>query len=288
MPEETVVAPPPVAGRPENSGSQVQSIEGQPSETGQNAGQTQVEGSESQAPSQEAGGGQRPSQFYQKRNRDRQSVQDLQREMAEIKSILQQQRPSAPQSQSGPAPADKNKQFFDAFLLDPRGSLENLFKEVAQQEVPTIAQRVYQEGSLERQWQDAEKLITSNEAFRRDEDNFINAIKDINGRYGITRWSNQEPLEATRLAIEIYEREQKGQQPQPQIRPPNPLAPKKGQMVGTATGSPAMTGAPDRNALLAELKKMQLQLVDNIELRNDPKFRERLDAIKVGLAPPKK
>lgn len=291
MPEETaVIATPPDAGGSPNVDSQAQSMEGQPSETQQNSGQAQVEGAESQASSQGNGGGPKASRFYGQRNQDRQTVRELQRQIEELKSIVtSQQRPSAPQSQTQASSQDKNKQFWDSLVIDPRGSLEQLIKEVASQEVPKIAKSVYAETSLERQWQDAEKLITSNEAYRRDGQEFLDAIKGIRDRYEIHRWVNEEPLRATQLALDIYNQERKGQQPpQPQVRPTNPNAPKKGQMVSTATGAPAMTGAPNKDALLTELRNMQKQLVDNIELRNDPKFREKLEAIKVGLMSSKK
>lgn len=289
MPEDIEVATQPEAGGSPNGESQAQSIEGQPSETQQNPGQAQVEGTESQAPSQVAGGGQKASQFYQQRNRDKQTIRELQRQIEEIKSLVQQQKPSATQSQPKAPTQDRNKEFWDSLLVDPRGSLEQLIKEVASQEVPKIAKSVYAEGSLERQWQDAEKLITSNEAYKRSGQEFIDAIKDIRDRYEIHRWVNDEPLRATQLAIDIYHQEHKvQQQPQAQTRPVNPNAPKKGQMVSTATGSPAMTGGPNKDALLAELRNMQKQLVDNIELRNDPKFKERLEAIKAGLVSSKK
>ena len=263
--EKTQTATEPASGGTANAVSQDSGIDSQGSDQSQQTGQSQVERTESQKSSQDEGGGQKASKFYQQRQSDRQTIRNLQDKISELESIVKKPASSVSQVQSV---QDKSKQWWDNFLVDPTGSIQGLIEEAIRKEVPGV---VRQEG-LEKGRQEAEKKIVSNEAYKRDPEGFIDTIKAIKDEFRMEYWIDADPVGAAEKMLQIYQ-ERYGKS-----RPSG--APAKGQMVSTATGSPLMTGAPDKNVFISELRKMQEQLMQNVELRNDSKFQERFTTIK--------
>lgn len=267
MPLETTTAPV-AGGGSSNDGSQANPIPPQGADGSQDATVTQVEGSEPQPSSQDGAGGRKASGFYKERERDRATIRELKNKISELESRIPVPSPSQPKPTVTNA---KSQEFFENFLVDPNGAIQKLID-------TTVIQTVGRERA-ESVRQEAEKLIVSTDAFKRDPDTFIANMKMITSdpEYEwLDAWAEKNPVAATKKALEIYS-EKFG------TRQPTAGAPKKGHLVSTATGSPSLTGGKSKESLIGELKQMQVELSEKPDTRKNPKFWEKYKAIKEQL-----
>jgi len=273
--------------------SQVAVPETQVSEQSQSAESVAVDSGQQEASSQTAERP-RPSDFYRDRREMRQlktALNDSQRQIQELASYIKsQQTPSVVQPVAKEPDAD-------AYWSDPVGYTqkirdqirEELRKEISES-IPKTWEQMQVQDQRRRNEQDALELIfpksaNSNEALEdriaRDSAK-AERIQRILVDTKLDILSREHPMEAARLALQLYDAEAK----ETQKKNTNPNVIKKALVGGVPSGNPN-NGGKLKMATIEEIKteigKMDKQLEVNPNLRFDDAFKQRKEQIKAQL-----
>ena len=249
--------------------SQVQAPVSQETGPEQNTAPVKVETQDSQASSHEETR-RSPSAYVQ----DRREIRRLRDTVNQLQNTLQSLQQIQPQTVS---PAQTQKQGFDVnkFFTNPQEVLQQMLDEREARlkgEIPRTLEQYNVEKQFESSRQEARKLIETNEAIKRDPsgmDKILDIITDNN--YGIDEISKLFPVQAARLALELYNLRNGGAQRR------NANAPSRGQMMSTAT---TVNSNGKQPTLQDESTKLQQELMQNPTLAYDPAFQARIQALK--------
>lgn len=287
MPEETVVAAPPVGGVSQGSDSQGSVPTSQDAGQNQPTGDSQVESGQPTATRQDPGRP-KPSEFYK--------IRQLEREIRELKGLVTQNaqaRTETPVSTPSVPQIDPNEFYKDpiAWQLKREAQIrQEIERDLFDKKIPEFFTRKEQESDYKRRSQEALELLfpksspTSMDALPKrlaaDPDR-AERMMDLLRESGLDKLSESEPIKAASLALELYQIRYPAQAPRSQN------AIKKSQMAGTATGSPVGGGSkmPTLQELTAEKDQLMNQVKDKGPgLFKDEKFMTRFNFVKEELA----
>lgn len=261
---ETSQIPEGVAAEP---ASQDAALGEQSSEQGQQGSSVAVDNGESNA-SSEVDTRPRPSQFVAGRREIRRLENEISQMRQAFQAFQQQNTASTPR-----APAlDPNE-----FYKNPLEFINKVMEErdaKIKGEIPGTFAELERKQGLQRNLQEAERMIVTNEAVKRDPQG-VDRIKDIlyDDEYGLNEMSKAFPVQAARLALQLYNQKYASSV----TRRSSANAPNKAQMQSTAT---TVNGAGQRPNIGDEYLKLRNELMANPMLAQDPAFVEKLNALK--------
>lgn len=277
MENDTLTAPP-VEGSGEGTPSQATETTEQSGAQPQSTGVTEVDANV-QSASSEASERPKASDFY----RSRKEVQALRNMVQDLQKQIQAQ--AKPQT-SDVVPPPKDDFNIDEFWKDPKSYQERreqvireqIRREILEKDVPHILTQREQQISSQKREQEALELmfpVDSAKPGQSLEDRIktnperSQRIIEILQSKKLDILGQTAPKEAAELALMIYEREMSKN-----VQPRNPAAPKKGQLVSTATGVQTMGGIKKMNygEIKTKIDEMNRKMSENPEIRFDDKF----------------
>ena len=186
-------------------------------------------------------------------------------QIMEVLQNLQKPTPSAPNATPQPVTPEQ-------FLSDPVTVLNQILDERDKRikgEIPETLSAQTRQLELKRSGQDALKMIETNELVRKDPEG-IDRVEDIlrDPQYGLEKIASTYPIEAARLALEIYSSKHKAT--------PGVPTPSKAQMTSTATAVHAGT----KTTIKDEAAELQKQMLANPSLMQDPEFIKKIQVLK--------
>lgn len=214
----------------------------------------------------------RPSDWFAGRK-----LSKIERQIANLTQQLQQAQQTWTQPQAGsPKTAPQKYQpTADEIWKDPAAAFQRMMDERmenVQKEIPKALETREAEIRRNQSRQDALKLIKTNDAVKRDPEG-EEKVKDIleDENYNLDKIAQNFPLEAARMALEIYNARYGTAQRK------SATAPTKAQMVSTATT--VNTGGNKVN-LNEEALKLQQEAMANPTLLQDPAWVAKVQALK--------
>lgn len=270
MTEETPT-PEVAAGLPDNAGSQVSEPQAQAPAPDATATQAPVESPPQSTQATEEP--RKPSDWFAGRK-----LAKLERQIQNLTQLYQAQQSGVQQPKAG-SPGDAPKQSYkptpDEIWKDPGAAFQRMLDErleSVQQEIPRSLEKREAQIRWEQSRQDALKLIKTNEAVKRDPEG-EEKVKEIleDEQYNLDKIATTFPLEAARVALEIYNARY-GAAPKKAA-----AAPTKAQLVSTATA--VKTGGVKVN-LNEEALKLQQEAMTNPMLMQDPAWIAKVQALK--------
>lgn len=300
MEQETITTTPSTESvADEKPASQVSEPSPQGDDQKQQAETPQVEQSQQQTSSETQVERPLPSEAYK--------IRKLEKELRQTNKLIQE-LVKGKQNEHTSTPKDEgldyekfSKKFWDSnsspdkfmyeYLRELEKKLEDKYKttidEFKQKELPSSLTEFESKRELQRKEQEAlelifkklganpnEKLDAKYEKHRET----IDKIDQVMSEYGLNYLYAVDPVKATEKALELYEMKNSAAKK-------NPLAPKKGQMGSTASGTPS-GGSRKASAeeLIKKAEELKKQFIDDPDLRNDEKFLEQMEAAQKALA----
>lgn len=232
------------------------------------------EGSQPQnpTPAQVENGTQGTSQVDTRQASDYETARHLKKMAKQMQSL----QTALERLQSQPQPSSTNQVVNQKTWSDqekrenPLGYIESLIDsrvKGVQEEIPKNLTQIMEKQRFQTEWQDATKLIETNPIVKADPQG-IERIKDIleDEQYGLNDLSNSRPLQAARMALELYNlRHGKAKV----------SSPAKNHMVSTATQATSGNGGSTSDAE-AESLLSQAAALGNM---NDPEFQSKLKSL---------
>lgn len=258
MPDtEAITTVVPASPAPEQGAPQATEQNGQPPVQPQSGTPVQVETGTKLQPGNEV----RPFERVAGRKLDK-----LERGFEKIREMLESL------SQPTPSPSAKTPITAEEFLGDPITHMNRLRDEIREElrgEIPKTLSEQAKGLEFKRSQQDALKMIETNEMIGKDPEG-IKRIEDIlnDQEYGLEEIASKYPLYAAKMALKIY---------QSQYGSTKAVsAPTKAQMSSTATA----IHPSGKVTLKDEAVELQKQFLANPDLRHDPEFMKKLQALK--------
>lgn len=238
----------------------------QATEQSQQDATVKVDNGESQ-PSSEPEARPRPSQSWGKREFRR-----LENQLAQMRDAFQAFQQNAPAASVAKQPLNP-----EDFYKNPQEYIDKLVNERLaglKGEIPKTFAELERTKGMQRDLQEAERMIVTNEAIKKDPQG-QDRIKEIlyDEEFKINKISEQFPVEAARLALALYNQRFVSNV----SRRSAVSAPTKSQMQSTAT---SVNGGAKKSSLGDEYTKLRNELMADPMKANDSGFVERLNALK--------
>lgn len=189
-------------------------------------------------------------------------------QLLEVLQNLQTGGASAP-SDSHVSQVDLDKQYWE----NPTKVVQDIINKTIDGKVSTTFDSRFKQERFKREQEEAVKLVISNEQVKKDPEG-LERIKEILIENGLDEFSvNVSPIKAAKLALALYAGEKKNSGSSA-----NSI---KAQLSASAGGGGSISSGKTltKEQLKSEAQKLQMQYSENPEIRNDPKFQEKLKYI---------